>query len=64
MQARIIVGGWHPALHRLEVQTLLEAAGVESEVGEKDPELVHAFISAARSASSAAAHPSEQEAPP
>jgi tRNA (guanine10-N2)-dimethyltransferase len=32
MQARIIVGGWHPALHRLEVQTLLEAAGVESEV--------------------------------
>ncbi len=32
IQSRIIVGGWHPALHRLEVQTLLEAAGSESEV--------------------------------
>ena len=32
MEARIVVGGWHPALHRMEVQTLLEAAGISSQV--------------------------------
>ncbi|MEE2846424.1 MAG: phosphoribosylanthranilate isomerase [Gemmatimonadota bacterium] len=68
-QYLILAGGLTPATVRAAVARFRPdvvdvSSGVESEVGEKDPELVHAFISAARSASSAAAHPSEQKAPP
>ncbi len=67
-QHLILAGGLSPATvgvaaTRFRPDVVDVSSGVESTVGEKDPELVRAFISAARSpAGAAAVRPSQQEA--